>query len=201
MFAPLFKRFQKPQAPIVIVSGLPRSGTSMMMKLLEAGGLQIMTDNLRLADEDNPKGYYELERVKALKDGDDAWIRDAPGKVVKVISALLEYLPASHQYKVIFMRREISEILASQKQMLLRRGESIEGDDRKMAENFQEHLKRVRVWLANQPNMDVLYVDYNALMRDPAPHVKAVADFLGLQDRLEAMLAVPDANLYRQKAT
>ncbi len=196
----LFKR-RPPSPPIVIVSGLPRSGTSMMMKLLEAGGLQIMTDNLRLADEDNPKGYYELERVKALRNGDDAWIKEAPGKVVKVISSLLEYLPASYTYKVIFMRREIKEILASQKQMLLRRGEPAESDDRKMAENFQEHLKRVRVWLANQPNMEVLYVDYNALMRDPAPHVQAVADFLGLQDRLEAMLAVPDASLYRQKAS
>jgi len=196
----LFKRRQ-PSPPIVIVSGLPRSGTSMMMKLLEAGGLQIMTDNLRLADEDNPKGYYELERVKALRDGDDAWIKDAPGKVVKVISSLLEYLPASYTYKVIFMRRDIKEILASQKQMLLRRCEPAEGDDRKMAENFQEHLKRVRVWLANQPNMEVLYVDYNALMRDPAPHVQAVADFLGLREQLPAMLAVPDASLYRQKAS
>ncbi|GAB4504236.1 MAG: hypothetical protein Fur0043_12290 [Anaerolineales bacterium] len=201
MVANIFKHFQKPKAPIVIVSGLPRSGTSMMMKLLEAGGLQIMTDNLRLADEDNPKGYYELEQVKALRDGDESWIKDAPGKVVKVISSLLEYLPASYQYKVIFMRREISEILASQKQMLIRRGEPAEGDDQKMAENFQEHLKRVRVWLANQPNMEVLYVDYNALMREPAPHIKAVAEFLGLQHRMEAMLAIPDASLYRQRAS
>lgn len=201
MVANLFKRFQKTQVPIVIVSGLPRSGTSMMMKLLEAGGLQILTDNLRLADEDNPKGYYELEQVKALRDGKDNWIKEAPGKVVKVISSLLEYLPASYQYKVVFMRREISEILASQKQMLIRRGEPSDGDDRQMTENFQEHLKRVRIWLANQPHMEVLYVDYNALMRDPDPHVRSVADFLGLQAQLEAMLAVPDASLYRQKAS
>ena len=163
--------------------------------------MQIFTDNLRLADEDNPKGYYELEQVKALKDGDDAWIKDAPGKVVKVISSLLEYLPASYKYKIVFMRREIAEILASQKQMLIRRGESSDGDDRKMAEMFQEHLKRVRVWLANQPNMDILYVDYNALMADPDPEIKAVAEFLGLSDHLKAMLAVPDKKLYRQKAT
>jgi len=201
MLANFFKRHRTPLEPIVIVSGLPRSGTSMMMKLLEAGGLQILTDHLRLADEDNPKGYYELEQVKALRDGDDSWIQDAPGKVVKVISSLLEYLPATYRYKVIFMRREISEILASQKQMLVRRGESSAGDDKKMAENFQEHLKRVRVWLANQSNMEVLYVDYNALMRDPAPHIRQVADFLDLRSRLDAMLAVPDASLYRQKAS
>ena len=112
----------------------------MMMKVLEAGGMQVFTDNLRIADEDNPKGYFELEQVKALKDGDDSWVRDAPGKVVKVISSLLEYLPSTYKYKIVFMRREIAEILASQKQMLIRRGEPSESDDQKMAEIFQEHL-------------------------------------------------------------
>ena len=198
----IFNPFKKRQAleVITIVSGLPRSGTSMMMKILEAGGLEIFTDNLRVPDEDNPKGYYELEQVKALKDGDDAWIKDAPGKVVKVISSLLEYLPSSYKYKIVFMRREIVEILASQKQMLIRRGENSEGDDQKMAELFQEHLKRVRVWLANQSNMEILYVDYNALMADPSPAINAVAEFLGLNENLDAMLAVPDKKLYRQKA-
>ena len=186
---------------ITIVSGLPRSGTSMMMKVLEAGGMEVFTDNLRVADEDNPKGYYELEQVKALKDGDDSWIKDAPGKVVKVISSLLEYLPSTYKYKIVFMRREIAEILASQKQMLIRRGESSDGDEQKMAEMFQEHLKRVRVWLANQPNMEILYVDYNALMADPDPEIKTVAEFLGITENLEAMLAVPDKKLYRQKAS
>jgi len=199
----IFNPFKKRQTPaaITVVSGLPRSGTSMMMKVLEAGGMQVFTDNLRVADEDNPKGYFELEQVKALKDGDNSWVKDAPGKVVKVISSLLEYLPSSYKYKIVFMRREIAEILASQKQMLIRRGEPSEGDDRQMAEMFQEHLKRVRVWLANQPNMDVLYVDYNALMADPDPEIKAVAEFLGLTENLEAMLAVPDKKLYRQKAS
>ena len=199
----IFNRFKKRQAPapITLVSGLPRSGTSMMMKVLEAGGMEIFTDNLRTADEDNPKGYYELEDVKALKDGKVDWMQDAPGKVVKVISSLLEYLPSGYHYKIVFMRREIAEILASQKQMLIRRGENSDGDDKQMAEMFQEHLKRVRVWLANQPNMDVLYVDYNNLMADPDPEIKAVAKFLGLNEKLDAMLAVPDKKLYRQKAS
>lgn len=197
IFSPFRKR--KATVAITIVSGLPRSGTSMMMKVLEAGGLEVFTDNQRVADEDNPKGYYELEQVKALKDGDVSWIETAPGKVVKVISSLLEYLPSAYKYKIIFMRREIAEILASQKQMLIRRGESSDSDDQKMAEMFQEHLKRVRVWLANQPNMDILYVDYNALMGNPAPEIKAVAEFLGLNEKLDAMLAVPDKKLYRQK--
>ena len=197
IFSPFRKRKALPA--ITIVSGLPRSGTSMMMKVLEAGGLEVFTDELRVADEDNPKGYYELEDVKALKDGKTDWVKDAPGKVVKVISSLLEYLPSTYHYKIVFMRREIAEILASQKQMLIRRGEASDGDDGQMAEIFQEHLKRVRVWLANQPNMDILYVDYNALMADPDPEIKKVAEFLELSEKLEAMLAVPDKKLYRQK--
>jgi LPS sulfotransferase NodH len=196
----LLKRFQKPSDPITIVSGLPRSGTSMMMKILEAGGIPILTDNLRTPDEDNPRGYFELEQVKALKEGESIWLKDASGKAVKVISSLLGELPAVYQYRIIFMRRAISEILASQKQMLIRRGGSTEGDDQKMAENFQEHLKRVRIWLANQSNMGVLYIDYNDLMADPAPHITQVAEFLGLEERLNEMLAVPDKGLYRQRA-
>jgi LPS sulfotransferase NodH len=196
----LLKRFQKPSDPITIVSGLPRSGTSMMMKILEAGGIPILTDNLRTPDEDNPRGYFELEQVKALKEGESIWLKDASGKAVKVISSLLGELPAAYQYRIIFMRRAISEILASQKQMLIRRGGSTEGDDQKMAENFQEHLKRVRIWLANQSNMGVLYIDYNDLMADPAPHITQVAEFLGLEERLNEMLAVPDKGLYRQRA-
>ena len=198
----IFNPFKKRQTPAVItlVSGLPRSGTSMMMKVLEAGGMEIFTDNQRTADEDNPKGYYELEDVKALKDGKFDWMQDAPGKAVKVISSLLEYLPPGYKYKIVFMRREIAEILASQKQMLIRRGENSDSDDEQMAEMFQEHLKRVRVWLANQPNMDVLYVDYNALMAEPDHEIKAVAEFLSLNENLDAMLAVPDKKLYRQKA-
>ena len=200
MVIEIFKKLKKTPQIITVVSGLPRSGTSMMMKVLEAGDMEIITDNLRTADEDNPKGYYELEDVKALKDGNSEWMQEAPGKAVKVISSLLEYLPSEYKYKIVFMRREIAEILASQKQMLIRRGENSDGDDKRMAEMFQEHLKRVRVWLANQPNMDVLYVDYNALMADPDPEIEKVAEFLGLDENLDAMLAVPDKKLYRQKA-
>ena len=109
---------------IIVVSGLPRSGTSMMMKMLAEGGLEPVTDALRRADEDNPNGYFEFEPVKQLADGQDAWLDGAGGKLVKVISALLEHLPARHQYKVVFMEREIKEILASQQKMLQRRNEA-----------------------------------------------------------------------------
>lgn len=186
--------------PVTIVSGLPRSGTSMMMKILEAGGVEILTDDLRAADDDNPKGYFELERVKKLKEGDIDWVDQAQGKAVKIISALLEDLPDRHRYKIIFMCREMAEILASQRQMLIRRGEAADDvNDAQMAEIFQEHLKRVRVWLANQENIDVLYVDYNDLMRDPAVQIESLVSFLSIPLDVDAMRAVPDASLYRQR--
>src|SRR5687768_8758894 len=109
--------------PIVVVSGLPRSGTSMAMKMLEAGGLSVVTDGLRTPDEDNPKGYYEDERVKRLhKEPDKTWLHEARGKVVKIISFLLKSLPPDHNYKVVLMQRNLREIVASQNKMLARLG-------------------------------------------------------------------------------
>ena len=115
-------RHKRALEPVFIVSGLPRSGTSLMMMILNAAGIPPLTDYERNADEDNPRGYYEFERVKKLKDGDFGWLENAQGKAVKVISALLTYLPEGYTYKVIFMRRELSEILASQRKMLINRG-------------------------------------------------------------------------------
>ena len=107
--------------PIVVVSGLPRSGTSMMMQMLEAGGMEVMTDGLRAADEDNLKGYFEYETVKALHT-DRNWLPEARGKAVKIISELLKYLPETQTYRIIFLRRALEEVLASQDRMLVRRG-------------------------------------------------------------------------------
>ncbi len=199
----LFSRFKRPSPPedfITIVSGLPRSGTSMMMQILQAGGMSIMTDHQRSADEDNPKGYYEFERVKKLKEGDAAWVGQARGKVIKVISALLEHLPTQHEYRVIFMQRKMEEVLASQKQMLIRRGEPTDKtSDEAMADLFQQHLASVQDWLANQPNIRVLYIPYDALLKDPQTHIQTVIDFLGLPLDTAAMLAVPDRSLHRQR--
>lgn len=198
-----FFSIRKPPAAgefVIIVSGLPRSGTSMMMQMLDAGGLEILTDQQRRADDDNPKGYYELERVKKLKDGDTAWVRQANGKVVKVISALLEYLPPDLNYKVIFMQRKMDEILASQKQMLVRRGEPTDkASDATLADLFRRHLQKVEAWLAAQRNMQVLYIQYDQLLADPQPHIASLVQFLGLPLDGQAMAAAPDANLYRQR--
>jgi hypothetical protein len=185
---------------ITIVSGLPRSGTSMMMKMLEAGGLPPLTDNLRTADEDNPKGYYEFERVKQLPKGDVAWLPDAQGKVVKVIAALLPYLPAGYQYRVIFMQRAMPEVLASQKQMLIRRGEDPDKiPDDVIAKLFEKHLKQVNEWVSQQPNVERLDVNYNEMLKNPQPFIERINAFL--ENRLDAakMATVVDPSLHRQR--
>jgi len=185
---------------IYVVSGLPRSGTSMMMKMLEAGGLSALTDNIRRADDDNLQGYYEFERVKAMKDGDTAWVGEAQGKVIKVISALLESLPAGYHYKVIFMEREMVEILASQRKMLERRGKSGNpAEDGKFADLYGKHLEKVKAWLARQENMKVLYVRYNEMLKESAALAGGVAEFLGIQMNVKAMSEVPQEQYYRQR--
>jgi len=184
---------------VTLVSGLPRSGTSMMMKMLEAGGLPVLADHLRRADEDNPEGYYEFERVKKIET-DQAWLPEARGKVVKMISALLKHLPATYPYKVVFMRRKIEEVLASQRQMLIRRGKPTDATgDEKMAAYFAHHLKSVEQWLASQPNVEVLYVSYNELMQDPQARCAAVARFLALPLDAQRMASVASGQLYRQR--
>jgi len=186
---------------ITLVSGLPRSGTSMMMKMLQAGGLPLITDEIRTADEDNPKGYFELERVKQLKK-ESAWLDDAQGKAIKVISQLLFDLPATHQYKVIFMRRRLEEVLSSQKQMLLRRGTFDPAvPEETLRATFLKHLETVADWLRTQKHMDVLYISYNRMLEDAAPFVDRINTFLGGELDAEAMRAVVDRNLYRQRAT
>jgi len=185
--------------PVIIVSGLPRSGTSMMMKMLSEGGIEVLTDRLRAADEDNPEGYFEFEAVKGMPDGNAAWLYEAGGKALKVISALLEHLPPGYSYKIIFMERELGEILASQRRMLERREESSPIEDAAMQEQFRRHLAAVKPWLARQPNMDVLYVSYNDLMRDAAPLCRTVAEFIGRPLDLDRMRSVPSGDLYRNR--
>lgn len=185
---------------IVVVSGLPRSGTSMMMKMLEAGGIPPLTDKIRTADKDNPKGYYEFERVKKMDKGDTEWLPQAEGKVVKVISALLAHLPDGYHYKIIFMQRHMPEILASQRKMLVHRGEDAENmDDERMAELFAKHLRAVEQQMAQQENVDVLYVHYSDALQDPQTAAERVVEFLGKDLDVERMVSVVDPNLYRNR--
>ncbi|MCB0065253.1 MAG: sulfotransferase [Caldilineaceae bacterium] len=185
---------------ITIVSGLPRSGTSLMMRMLEAGGIPPVTDHERSADEDNPGGYYEFERVKQMEKGDIAWLADAAGKAVKVISLLLRSLPDGYHYNVIFMERDLGEVLASQRKMLENRAEAADAvNDEQMQALFTKHLTDIRQWLAAQPNFAVLYVNYSDLLTNPEPQVeKLVAFFEGTLDGA-AMIEVIDPTLYRNR--
>ena len=188
-------------SPVIIVSGLPRSGTSMMMKMLEAGGLPVLIDGLRAADPDNPEGYYELERVKELDKGDSGWVGDAQGKGVKVISALLEYLPSDYSYRVIFMHRKIEEVLNSQRKMLERRGEPTETvNDAEMADLFAKHLVKVKEWLRSQPNFSVLDIDYNVMVKEPEPYIRMVNQFIDNTLDEQAMATMINPDLYRNRA-
>jgi hypothetical protein len=185
---------------IIIVSGLPRSGTSMMMKMLNAGGMEVLTDNIRTPDENNPQGYIEYEQVKKLKDGEYDWVKEAQGKAVKVISALLEHLPSQHSYKVIFMRRNISEILASQKRMLIRRGEDTDKiSDEKLEQVYREHIRNVETWLEQQENFDFISVSYNVLLENPQENLEKICKFLNIKLDAYAMLQVINKDLYRER--
>jgi hypothetical protein len=188
------------QAVITVVSGLPRSGTSMMMKMLETGGIPPLTDKIRTPDDDNPKGYYEFERVKKLPEGDTAWLHDAAGKVVKIISQLILHLPEAHTYKVLFVQRRMHEILASQARMLQHRGEAAGSvSDEQMARFFEKHLHKVFSWMDERPYVSYLDVDYNQMLADPRPTLEQVNEFLGSTLDVDAMTAVVDPTLYRNR--
>ena len=200
LFSVFNKKTQTKTQPVIVVSGLPRSGTSMMMKMLVEGGLEAVTDGLRQADSDNPNGYFELEAVKQMGEGNLTWMDGSNGKVVKVISSLLEYLPPQHTYKIIFMERDLSEVLASQQKMLTNRNEENTISDDELKQQFQDHLKTVRAWLVRQPNIEVLYVRFNELITAPEPFCIKIVDFIGLPINKDDMLSVPNKKLYRNRA-
>ena len=187
--------------PIVVVSGLPRSGTSMAMKMLEAGGMESMTDGIRSADEDNPKGYFELERIKDLASEEDkSYLKEARGKAVKIISYLLKELPTDNNYRVLFMRRNLQEVLASQTKMLDRRGEESETEDERMTDLFEDHLWRVNYLVRHSHHLAVLDVDYRSVLDQPLEEAERISEFLGGNLDTQSMAAVVDPDLYRNRA-
>ncbi len=187
---------------VTVVSGLPRSGTSMLMRMLQAGGMPVLTDEIRAADPDNPRGYFEFERVKRLAEDKD-WLPEAQGKAVKVISFLLGELPSNRAYRVVFIRRSLSEVLASQRAMLARRDIPVAdpaADDRRMGALYRKHLWQVERWLAVQPNVRALYVDHRGTIARPADTARAMAEFLGGGLDIDAMTSAVDPGLHRQRA-
>ncbi len=188
--------------PVVVVSGLPRSGTSMMMGMLEAGGVEILTDGIRTADEDNPKGYFEYEPVKELtKDGSKLWLEDAPGKAVKIISELLKELPSDLNFKLIFMKRNLEEVIVSQNKMLVRRGESADGDeDERMMLLFARHLEKVKQWIDRQSHFEAIFLDYEKVVEDPDSRAEQIEAFLHRELDVTSMAGVVDRQLYRNRS-
>jgi LPS sulfotransferase NodH len=186
---------------ITIVSGLPRSGTSLMMQMLAAGGIPILTDGERIPDSDNPRGYCEWEQIKLLPKN-PALIAEAEGKAVKVISQLLFALPSSHRYKIIFLRRPLAEVLASQAEMIRHRsGAGPAMPEAQVRSAFEAHLNQVNRWLKDKQNISVLDLEYHDLLADPRTISTKLQDFLLTPLDIENMAKQVDPALYRQRTS
>jgi hypothetical protein len=184
-------------AEIIIVSGLPRSGTSLLMQMLANGGVSVVTDNVRAADCDNPRGYFELEKAKRIKQ-DASWLPAMRCKAFKMVSQLLYDLPPGEKYRIIFMQRDLDEMLISQEKMLERLNKPSAPRDQ-IKRSFRIHLDRLRDWLGRQGNMEVLYVSYNDLIAQPEVQAERISAFLlGAGDTM-AMARTVDASLYRNR--
>lgn len=184
---------------ITIVSGLPRSGTSLMMQMLSAGGMALLCDGARAADGNNPRGYYEWEKTKALP-REPGCIREAEGKAVKVISSLLVSLPPQFSYKVIFMERPLAEVVASQAAMIQKlgtQGSALAADAMERA--LEAHLRQVKTLIASRPEIAVCWMDYHRILRDPAAAANEIQHFLGVPLDVAAMTLQVDPSLYRQR--
>ena len=167
--------------------------------MLEAGGIELVVDYIRKADEDNPKGYYEFEKIKQLEK-DSSWMENAYGKAVKVISMLLYQLPIDKNYKIIFMKRKMDEVLASQNKMLKSRGQPADSvDDQVMTEKFNKHLRKIFNWLNKQKNIENIFISYNDVIANPMEQSKNINRFLGNMLKIEKMSNVVDNFLYRQR--
>jgi LPS sulfotransferase NodH len=184
---------------ITIVSGLPRSGTSLMMQMLAAGGMPILSDGERMADTDNPRGYCEWERIKQLPK-EPTCIDEAEGKAVKVISQLLFALPAGRSYQIIFMERPLPEVVASQAEMIRRRGTAgAPLPEAALIAGLRAHLNQVNAWLSQTHDILVSRVEYHSVLRDPRAAAGSVQEFLQRALDVEAMARQVDPSLYRQR--
>ena len=184
----------------VIVSGLPRSGTSMMMQMLSAGGLPVLADGIRAADEDNPRGYFEFEQVKQTK-RDPSWLDQATGKVVKMVHVLLQDLPTDRPYRVILMRRKMEEVLKSQTAMLARSGKegaALPAD--KLASIFEKQMEKVVATMHELDCFRLLEVSYDSVLARPLAEAEVINDFLDGALETSAMASVVDPQLYRQRS-
>lgn len=184
---------------IIVVSGMPRSGTSLMMQMLAAGGVPIFTDKKRPADPNNYHGYFEHEAVKTIEKN-TRWLENVKGRAIKIISPLLRYLPEKYDYKIIFMERNIDEIILSQNTMLKKSGKSPGRiSDKRLHELYAQEIRSVKSWMDKQSNIDVLFVNYADLISDAIRHLRRLENFLDCRFDLHKMSAVVDKTMYRSK--
>ncbi|MGV6830724.1 MAG: alkaline phosphatase family protein [bacterium] len=181
---------------IVIVSGLPRSGTSLMMQMIHHGGIEALTDDNRKADISNPKGYFEYDPVMALYK-DNSWLHKATNKSIKVVAPLLKYLDSKYRYKVIFMNRDLNEIVKSQQIMLKKNPEELPVH---LFESYKKQLHQVELWQESEPGVEILQVNYAEIMSNPEPIIQKIKNFTGQDLNHDAMLSCIDKTLYRTKA-
>jgi hypothetical protein len=185
---------------VTVVSGLPRSGTSLAMQLVAAGGIPPLTDHQRAPDADNPRGYFEFEAVKQLR-SDRSWFADARGRSVKIIHMLLTELPDDVPCRVLFMRRDIGEVVRSQRVMLERSGKPGGAlTSERLGAVYESQLAGVARWLAGRPAFRVLDVPYAGLIADPVPLIAGIDAFLGGGLDTDAMAGAVDPSLYRNRA-
>ncbi|MBW7896736.1 MAG: alkaline phosphatase family protein [Opitutaceae bacterium] len=185
--------------PLIVVSGLPRSGTSLMMQMLAAGGVAIVSDGSRAADDSNPRGYLEDDRVKRLlTTADRTWLHVERGKAIKIVAPLLHAIPPDLACKVIFMERSAAEVVGSQRKMLQRHGrDGARLDDATLARTLAAHLDATHALCRSRPNIELLPLGYAATVADPTDAARRIANFLGLPLDEAAMAAVADPALYR----
>ncbi|MFP6608385.1 MAG: sulfotransferase family protein [Myxococcota bacterium] len=184
---------------VTVVSGVPRSGTSLMMQMLAAGGLPLLVDEQRPPDEDNPHGYFEYAPVKASA-RDVAWWGGAAGRAVKVVHALLRHLPESGELRIVLMDRDLGEVLRSQRAMLERAGGASEAEDEMaLARVFEAQLDEARAWAVARPRTALLPVAHRRLIESPAEVVSRIQVFLGGGLDGSAMVACVDPDLVRSR--
>ncbi len=184
---------------LTVVSGLPRSGTSMMMRMLERGGMPALVDNLRVADDDNPNGYYEFEPVKKTKE-DASWVAEGVGKVVKLVHLIILDLPLASRYRVVFMRRRLEEVVKSQDVMLERHGkQTADLPKERLMDIYRAQLAKVTGYMDAHPDtFEYVEIDYNEMLANPASQIEQLSDFLDGLDTA-AMAAVVEPSLYRNR--
>ena len=184
---------------ITVVSGLPRSGTSLMMQMLTAGGVPALTDELRKSDESNPRGYFEFDPVKRIR-SDQSWLEQARGRAVKIIHLLLRDLPTDRgfEYRVLFMKRPIEEVVASQRKMLEREGKH-SADPAMLTKIYQSQLAQVEEWTKAQPCFSFLAVNHRSLIDNPLAVANEINAFLGGKMHVEQMASAVDPGLWRER--